>query len=84
MSQTVKTRKRARIDQAVRKIVLEVSPDAQFESGADTLLRLGCLLYLERLASESRDTAVLDRKNHISAQVVSKAAKTVISDIRQF
>lgn len=78
------SRKRARIDKAIRTVVLDMSPESHFEEGVDTLLRLGCLLYLERLANESREVAAFDGKKHVNAQVVKKAAKSVVSDIRQF
>ena len=81
----MKSRKRSRMDTAIRRAVLEASPHVSFDEGTDTLLRLGCFLFLERVASEAHEAARLEgKKTEVNGEDVRKAVKTVISDIRQF
>jgi len=77
-------KKRSRVDNGVRKTVLSSFPNTTFDEGTDKLLRLGSLLFLERLAHESREVASLEGKRYVGGDEVRKALKAVLSDIRQF
>jgi len=81
----LKTRKRSRMDTAIRRVVQQASPNVVFEEGSDILLRLGCFLFLEKIAEESHESARLEgKKSEIGGEDFRKALKTLISDIKQF
>ena len=80
----LKNRKRPRIDNAIRKVLTDAEADIGFEEGSDVLLRLGCYLFLEKVARESRDVALMEDKKQINGLVLRKAVKSVLSDVRQF
>ena len=81
----MKSRKRSRMDTAIRRAVNETSPNVTFEDGTDTLLRLGCFLFLEKVALEAHEAARLEgKKSEVNGEDVRKAIKSVIADIRQF
>jgi hypothetical protein len=73
-----------KVDIGVRKVVSEASFNYTFEEGADVLLRLGSLLFLEKLAKEAQDLARLEGQKRVTAPVAVKATKAVLSDVRQF
>lgn len=73
------------MDTAIRRAVHETNPHVTFDDGTDTLLRLGCLLFLEKVAAEAHEVARLEgQKSEVSADDVRKAVKSVLSDVRQF
>jgi hypothetical protein len=77
--------KRRKMERAIRRRVLETSPNVVFEDGTDTLLKLGCLLFLEKVASEAREVARLEgSKTKVGGDEVKKAVTSVMADVRQF
>jgi len=81
----MRTRKRSRMDTAIRRAVLQTNPNVVFDDGTDTLLRLGCFLFLEKVAKEAHEAARLEgKKTEVNGEDVRKAVKTVLSEVRQF
>ena len=73
------------MDNAVRRVARDSNPNLVFEEGTDVLLRLGCLLFLEKVAKEAHETARAEgRTMEVSSEDVKPAAKAVLSDVRQF
>lgn len=71
-------------DAQVRKVVTEASPDVTFEDGADTLLRLGCFLFLEKVAKEAHELGRIEEAKKVTGPVATRACKSAMSDVRQF
>jgi len=73
------------MDTAIRRAALQSNPNVTFDEGTDTLLRLGCYLFLEKVAAEAHEVARLEgKKSDVSSEDVRKAVKSVLSDVRQF
>jgi histone H3/H4 len=73
------------MDNAVRRVAKQSNPNLVFEEGTDVLLRLGCLLFLEKVAKETHETARAEgRKLEVSSEDVKRAATAVLSEVRQF
>lgn len=73
------------MDTAIRRNVTLTNPNVVFDEGTDTLLRLGCYLFLEKVAQEAHETARIEgKKTDVNGDDVRRAATAILSEVRQF
>ena len=73
------------MDTAIRRSVAQTNPNVVFDQGTDALLRLGCYLFLEKVAKEAHEVARIEgKKSDVNSEDVRRAVKTVLSEVRQF
>jgi hypothetical protein len=76
-----------RVCHSIRRQVNSAAGDAklEFEPGADVLLQVAYLLFLERVVKEARENAETGaRRSSIAREHVRKATDAVLADIRLF
>ncbi|XP_053315312.1 centromere protein W [Spea bombifrons] len=63
---------------SIKAVIKKQNPDLRMETNVDLLIHLNCLLFLQRLATESRLKAFEERSTSIKPEHIKAIAKMVL------